>query len=82
MKYNNTDNTKELLLEFKHIMLDKGIKQGELAERMHISKQTVSNLLNGKQLNLTLETLVNLCNALDCTLNIDIVQNKDAEQIV
>lgn len=52
MKYNNTDNTKELLLEFKHIMLDKGIKQGELAERMHISKQTVSNLLNGKQLNL------------------------------
>lgn len=51
MKYNNTDNTKELLLEFKHIMLDKGIKQGE-PERMHISKQTVSNLLNGKQLNL------------------------------
>lgn len=80
MEYNNTNDTKELLLEFKHIMLDKSIKQGELAERMHISKQTVSNLLNGKQLNLTLETLVNLCNALDCTLNIDIIQNnKDNE---
>lgn len=79
MKYEKLEDTKELLLEFKHIMLDKNIKQIELAESMHISKQTVSNLLNAKQLNLTLDTLLQISNAIDCDLYIEIRQRQPAE---
>ncbi len=76
MIYNNINDTKEIMLSIKHIMLDNGIKQKELAENMNISKQTVSNLLNCKQLNLTLETLLQLCRALDCALEINIIDKK------
>lgn len=78
MKYDNIDKTKELMTKVKHIMIDKGIKQTDLKKNMNVSKQTISNLLNAKQLNLTLDTLVQLCSGLECDLYIDIVP-KDNE---
>ena len=67
---------KDIIKAIKHIKIDNDISNGDIAERMGKSKQTVSNLLNGRQPNLTLETLLSLCNAIDCDLVIDI-QKRD-----
>ncbi len=70
MIYNN--NIDNLMKQIKHIMIDKDIKQIELAEKTGQNKATISNLLNCKSKNVTLDTLLMLCNAIDCQLEIDI----------
>ena len=72
MKLEYNGNIQDLIDTIKHIMIDKKIKQNDIAEKMGISKQTVSNIFNGRQPNITLDTLVKLCNAIDCKLYIDI----------
>lgn len=67
---------KDIIKTIEHIKVDKDISNRDIAERMGKSKQTISNLLNGRQPNLTLETLLSLCNAIDCDLVIDI-QKRD-----
>lgn len=67
---------KDIIKTIEHIKVDKDISNRDIAERMGKSKQTISNLLNGRQPNLTLETLLSLCNAIDCDLVIDI-QERD-----
>lgn len=73
MIYTQSTDTDKLLLQLKHIMLDKNIKQINIAEKTGLNKVTVSHLLNGKSKNLTLDTLVMLCNACDCQLDINII---------
>lgn len=70
MIYNN--NIDNLMKQIKHIMIDKDIKQIELAAKTGQNKATISNLLNCKSKNVTLDTLLMLCNAIDCQLEIDI----------
>lgn len=70
MIYNN--NIDDLMKQIKHIMIDKDIKQIDLAEKTGQNKATISNLLNCKSKNVTLDTLLMLCNAIDCQLEIDI----------
>ncbi len=57
----------------KHIQVDLNLSNNDIADRMEKSKQTISNLLKGRQPNVTLETLHSLCQALDCQLEINIV---------
>lgn len=64
----------ELHKLIKHIMIDSDIQQSDIALKMNKSKQSISNLL--KQDNYTLNTLYQLCNALDCDLHIDITIRK------
>ena len=71
MIYNG--NIKDILKEIEHIKIDYEINNNRIAERMGKSKQTISNLLNGQSKNITLDTLLALCNAIDCDLIIDIV---------
>lgn len=73
MIYTQSTDTDKLLLQLKHIMLDKNIKQIDIAGKTGLNKVTVSHLLNGKSKNLTLDTLVMLCNACDCQLDINII---------
>lgn len=80
----NGHNIEELMLELKHVMLDRNINITELSKRMHKSKQTVSNLLNGRTENPTLATLLELVVATECKLDISIVpvQETDAKRAV
>ncbi len=70
MIYDN--NIDDLMKQIKHIMIDKDIKQIDLAEKTGQNKATISNLLNCKSKNVTLDTLLMLCNAIDCQLEINI----------
>ncbi len=70
MIYDN--NIDDLMKQIKHIMIDKDIRQIDLAEKTGQNKATISNLLNCKSKNVTLDTLLMLCNAIDCQLEINI----------
>lgn len=74
MIYNN--NTDDIMKKIKHIMLDKDIKQIDLVHKTGLTKGTISNLLNCKSKNLTLDTLLMLCNACDCQLDINIISKE------
>ena len=61
-----------MMKQIKHIMIDKDIRQIDVAEKTGQNKATISNLLNCKSKNVTLDTLLMLCNAIDCQLEINI----------
>lgn len=67
------DNIQDIMLQIQHIMIDKDIRQKDICNITGWSRATVSNLLNGRQTNITLDTLLSLCNAIGCDLYIDIV---------
>lgn len=71
MVYEN--NINELFKLVKHIMIDEEISQQELSNRLSKSKQATSNIF--KQSNISINTLQDICNAMDCQLVIDIVPN-------
>lgn len=70
MIYNN--NIDDIMKLIKHIMIDSDMKQADIVEKTGQSKSTISNLLNGKSKNITLDTLLMLCNAVNCQLEINI----------
>ncbi len=71
MIYQN--NIDDIMKQIKHIMIDNNIKQSDIVATTNQSKSTISNLLNCKCKNITLDTLLMLCNALNCDLHIDII---------
>lgn len=70
MIYNN--NIDDIMKQIKHIMIDNNLKQTDIVEKTGQSKSTISNLLSGKSKNITLETLLMLCTAVNCQLEINI----------
>lgn len=79
IKYNG--NIGDITLMLKHIMLDMNIKQKDLCNATGWTKATVSNLLNNRTENPSLKILLELCNAVDCDLIIDIVPREKEENI-
>lgn len=73
--YNNDIN--ELMIYVKHIMLDKNITQKNICEKTGWSKATVSNLLAGRTKSPGINVIKDLCNAIDCDLQINIVSKKE-----
>lgn len=69
-------NTQDIFLYIRQQMLAKKITIKELAIRMNRSQSTVSTIL--KQNNITLETLNDICKALDYDLEINLIE-KDAK---
>lgn len=72
MKIEYTGNLDTVMTTIKHIMVDKKIKQKDIALRTGLSVQTISNLLACRRDGITLDTLRVLCNAVGCKLYIDI----------
>lgn len=70
--YNIVKNQDDFILKIKHYMLDNNLKQKDIVVHTGLSKQTISNLLNGRSKNMTLDTLFMLLNALDCNLSISL----------
>ncbi len=66
-------NIEDIMIQIKHIMIDKQLRQSDIVEATNWSKATVSNLLNCKSKNITLDTLQAICKAIDCQLVIDIL---------
>lgn len=79
VKYNG--DISEITLMLKHIMLDMDIKQKDLCNATGWTKATVSNLLNNRTENPSLKILLELCNAMDCELIIDIVPRAKEKDI-
>ena len=71
MIYNN--NTDDIMKQIKHIMVDNDIRQSDIAAKTGLNKSTISNLLSGRYKNITLDTLLMLCNAIDCKIEINII---------
>lgn len=69
IEYNRID---DVTLAIRHIMLDKDMRQKDICSATGLSKQTISNLLNNRTDNITLDTLNKLCKAVGCKLSIDI----------
>lgn len=74
--YNIVKNQDEIILQIKHYMLDNNLKQKDIVSKTGLSKQTISNLLNGRNKNMTLDTLFMLLDALDCNLFISLDKKK------
>lgn len=72
-------DVKPLLKSMEHIKIDKDMSISDIAKKAGKSGQTVSNFFKGRQPNLTLDTLMTYCNALDCDLVIDIVRRSKPE---
>ncbi|WP_395546757.1 MULTISPECIES: helix-turn-helix domain-containing protein [unclassified Lacrimispora] len=70
-------NINDIMQVIEHIKIDYDISNMDIAKGMGKSKQTVSNLLNGQTGNITLNTLVALCDAVGCELHIDIKRKND-----
>ena len=73
MYINNQDDILKLINNY---MIDNDIKQKDIVEATGLSKQTVSNLLNGRNTNMTLNSVFNLINALDCNLFMSLDKHK------
>ncbi len=59
----------------KKIRLEKRMSQDELCKRAGVSRQTISDLESGREVNTTTATLGKIADALDCSIA-DIFTNK------
>ncbi len=74
MIYNgNSDKVIDLI---KHTMIDTRTQQKDIVEKTGLNKGTVSNFLNYKSSNPTLDTIKMYCDAMECDLVIDIAPKK------
>ena len=64
-------DTKSAMLYLKQVQVGKEIQNKEIALKLGITESAVSGLFN--QNNITLNKLAELCNAIDCDLDITIV---------
>lgn len=69
MRYKDAEQVK---IEIKKLMLDKGLTQKEVAERLNLLPQGFTKLINKKNFSLT--DLQNILHAMECELHIDFIQ--------
>ena len=74
-------NIDDIMKQIKHIMIDKNIRQKQIVDKTGYTRGTISNLLNGQSKNITMDTLLMLCDAIDCELNINIIPKKENESL-
>lgn len=67
-------NNEQLRNEIKKSLIDNGVTQKEVADRMEVKPQQFTNIVNKE--NLAFRDLKRICNAMDCDLVIDIVKRK------
>ena len=68
-------NTNQILLEIKTIMLRKGIKKKTLSDKLNLSQSALSSRF--KQDNISIDTLLEMCDALDIDMNITFSDKSD-----
>lgn len=68
-------DSKTILLKIKSFMVENEIKNKELAKKLNLSEAALSSRL--KQDNISITSLVEICNALDCDLDIELIKKDD-----
>lgn len=68
-------NTEEIFLHIRKLMLSEKVTVTELAKRLNKSQPATSALL--KQKNVSLDTLKDICDALNCKIEINISKIED-----
>lgn len=67
IEYNNNTDIKKMI---DKILIDKDMTKTEVAEKMNVSRQRVSNILSKE--NITLSDVKSICDAIGCKLYINI----------
>ena len=67
-------DTKTLMKSLKLIMINKEISNKELADKLNLTSGAISGVFS--QRNITLNKLRDLCDALDCDIDISFVDRK------
>ena len=68
------ENNEQLRKYIDKTLIDIGISKVDLSKRMNCKPQQLNNILNKK--NLSFVDIARICNALDCTLKIEIVSKE------
>ena len=68
-------DSKTILLKIKSFMVENEIKNKELAKKLNLSEAALSSRL--KQDNISITSLVEICNALGCDLDIELTKKDD-----
>lgn len=70
-------NTKQILLKIKTIITEKEIKKKDLAQKLNLSQSALTSRLN--QNNISIEALLEICNALNVDMNISFINKDDTK---
>lgn len=70
-------NTKQILLKIKTIITEKEIKKKDLAQKLNLSQSALTSRLN--QDNISIEALLEICNALNINMNISFINKDDTK---
>lgn len=70
-------NTKQILLKIKTIITEKEIKKKDLAQKLNLSQSALTSRLN--QDNISIEALLEICNALNIDMNINFINKDDTK---
>lgn len=70
-------NTKQILLKIKTIITEKEIKKKDLAQKLNLSQSALTSRLN--QDNISIEALLEICNALNIDMNISFINKDDTK---
>lgn len=70
-------NAKQILLKIKTIITEKEIKKKNLAQKLNLSQSALTSRLN--QDNISIEALLEICNALNIDMNISFINKDDTK---
>nr|DAE89788.1 MAG TPA: SOS-response transcriptional repressor [Bacteriophage sp.]DAX13744.1 MAG TPA: SOS-response transcriptional repressor [Bacteriophage sp.] len=70
-------NAKQILLKIKTIITEKEIKKKDLAQKLNLSQSALTSRLN--QDNISIEALLEICNALNIDMNISFINKDDTK---
>ena len=70
-------NAKQILLKIKTIITEKEIKKKALAQKLNLSQSALTSRLN--QDNISIEALLEICNALNIDMNISFINKDDTK---
>ena len=70
-------DSKTILLKIKSFMVENEIKNKELAKKLNLSEAALSSRL--KQDNISITSLVEICNALGCDLDLELIKKDDTK---
>lgn len=67
------ENDKDIVKLINKVLIDKDLKKVDIANRLNIPRQRVTNILNKK--NISINDIIYLLNAINCDLCVDIIDN-------
>lgn len=66
-------NDKDIVKLINKVLIDKELKKVDIANKLNIPRQRVTNILNKK--NISINDIIYLLNAINCDLYVDIIDN-------